>query len=465
MSNILRRPMFRGGRVSSYGNGIASGLADGGRVGYQGGGAINNWFSRIAGQAPKGGVGPATTGSSLLQDALSKVKNVPYLGRVASPIINLGSKASPYSPYVLAGGAGYGLGTLADFLYEGMSTPEKYIETKRIGEEEPFAYAETDLIVNEDGTSPGSTTTRGEQIDKYLGEINVGEKPGFFPRGGREKFMRDRGYDLKTGKKISDMPFEVSGGVAEVQPGETALDAILREAGRVTKSDFSSKKDTEEKISLTAEEMIAANKELFRKELGYDQARRSDIGDLLGRVSVAALKKPGRGEKRDFGDIAGDVVAMELAAGPGRKEKIDQSAAVLAINDYIAGKRSKEQLDSILAKTKFGVDYQAEVAGKATAVSGGESKKAWINDLKNVASRTRDKQITDTDVIKTTLFERYETPVNIKSFNKKTLESIVNENAKDLSVGFNIVIAKDGKFIIEKKPNGQSRIRTDLPIT
>jgi hypothetical protein len=316
MSNILRRPMFRGGRVSSYGNGIASGLVDGGRVGYQGGGAINNWFSRIAGQAPKGGVGPATTGSSLLQDALSKVKNVPYLGRVASPIINLGSKASPY---VLAGGAGYGLGTLADFLYEGMSTPEKYIETKRIGEEEPFAYAETDLIVNEDGT--GSTTTRGAQIDKYLGEINVGEKPGFFPRGGREKFMRDRGYDLKTGKKISDMPFEVSGGVAEVQPGETALDAILREAGRVTKSDFSSKKDTEEKISLTAEEMIAANKELFRKELGYDQARRSDIGDFLGRVSVAALKKPGRGEKRDFGDIAGDVVAMELAAGPGRKRK------------------------------------------------------------------------------------------------------------------------------------------------
>ena len=35
MSRILRRPMFRGGRVSSYGTGIASGLADGGRVGYK----------------------------------------------------------------------------------------------------------------------------------------------------------------------------------------------------------------------------------------------------------------------------------------------------------------------------------------------------------------------------------------------------------------------------------------------
>ena len=33
MSRIYRRPMFRGGgKVSSYGNGIASGLADGGKV-------------------------------------------------------------------------------------------------------------------------------------------------------------------------------------------------------------------------------------------------------------------------------------------------------------------------------------------------------------------------------------------------------------------------------------------------
>ena len=40
MSKILRRPMFRGGSVSSYGNGIASGLADGGRVNYAGGGQI-----------------------------------------------------------------------------------------------------------------------------------------------------------------------------------------------------------------------------------------------------------------------------------------------------------------------------------------------------------------------------------------------------------------------------------------
>ena len=43
MSKILRRPLFRGGPVSSYGTGIASGLADGGRVGYQNAGFVPAW--------------------------------------------------------------------------------------------------------------------------------------------------------------------------------------------------------------------------------------------------------------------------------------------------------------------------------------------------------------------------------------------------------------------------------------
>ena len=45
MSRILRRPMFRGGRVSSYGTGIASGLADGGRVGYKDAGIVDIYES------------------------------------------------------------------------------------------------------------------------------------------------------------------------------------------------------------------------------------------------------------------------------------------------------------------------------------------------------------------------------------------------------------------------------------
>ena len=43
MSRILRRPMFRGGRVSSYGTGIASGLANGGRPGYKNGNIVDRY--------------------------------------------------------------------------------------------------------------------------------------------------------------------------------------------------------------------------------------------------------------------------------------------------------------------------------------------------------------------------------------------------------------------------------------
>ena len=55
MSRILRRPMFRGGPVSSYGTGIASGLGYelGGRVGYQRGGGTGGYGANYS-AAPTG---------------------------------------------------------------------------------------------------------------------------------------------------------------------------------------------------------------------------------------------------------------------------------------------------------------------------------------------------------------------------------------------------------------------------
>jgi len=49
MSRILRRPMFRGGPVSSYGTGIATGLGynDGGRVGYSEAGPVKSYEQTI----------------------------------------------------------------------------------------------------------------------------------------------------------------------------------------------------------------------------------------------------------------------------------------------------------------------------------------------------------------------------------------------------------------------------------
>ena len=50
MSRILRRPMFRGGKVSSYGTGIASGL---GRPGYDNGGEVLDIYRSIEEQLPQ----------------------------------------------------------------------------------------------------------------------------------------------------------------------------------------------------------------------------------------------------------------------------------------------------------------------------------------------------------------------------------------------------------------------------
>ena len=82
MSRILRRPMFRGGRVSSYGTGIASGLADGGmppkRGLVDGPGGYSGWRNYPTGTdiLKKNISGPIT-----LQDFMESFKGGNYASR------------------------------------------------------------------------------------------------------------------------------------------------------------------------------------------------------------------------------------------------------------------------------------------------------------------------------------------------------------------------------------------------
>jgi hypothetical protein len=210
---------------------------------------------------------------------------------------------------------------------------------------------------------------------------------------------------------------------------------------------------------LTTEEEIYKNRDLFRRLLGEDKARQSDIGDMLGRLSAASLKRPGRGDKRQLADILGDFMTAEVAAGPSRQEKIDQAAASLAINDYIAGKRSKEQTEQLIAKIKTTTDYQLESAAKAADFR----TKDWITALSNEATNTKE-DITKNSVIKNTLIKKFPQSQAhiINSFEKLPYDKIDTDSLK---VGFNIVPYRDGKIIIEKAPNGGIRIRTDLIVS
>ena len=216
MSRILRRPMFRGGgKVSSYGNGIASGM------GYAGGGTIGGGY--IQGQRMADGrygfADPYPIGSTRSQidagrQAINQMYNVPDDGEfktgkkilekakgirrfipTKSGILNTLSKGAKLpivgaaGTYGGAAGIGMGIGQLADFYAKSTYTPEGYRRLKEMGGPQ-MTFDETNIDV-------------GQDLD-YIAQGNmIGEKPGFFPRGGKKKFYEDQGYNPDgTLKKI-----------------------------------------------------------------------------------------------------------------------------------------------------------------------------------------------------------------------------------------------------------------------
>ena len=84
---------------------------------------------------------------------------------------------------------------------------------------------------------------------------------------------------------------------------------------------------------------------MFAELLGADKARGQDIGDMLLRFAGA----PGSTTQEKFQTY----LQAESQAGKGRLEKINETAAALAINDYVAGKRSKEQIESLKEVAKY----------------------------------------------------------------------------------------------------------------
>ena len=147
--------------------------------------------------------------------------------------------------------------------------------------------------------------------------------------------------------------------------------------------------ETGEPVELTAKEMVAENKKLFAELLGSKKARGQDISDMLlgfaGAEGDTVLEK----SKAFFRDEA---------KRKGKLEKINETAAALAINDYIAGKRSKENLLQTLGL----VDYKIKATTAASKLLGGP--KNWLEDLRKEALIQKG-GITDNNVIRSVLFQ------------------------------------------------------------
>ena len=350
MSRILRRPMFRGGRVDSRGTGITSGLMDGGRVGYRSAGLVDlggrtpvpTTSSVSFGRTYNRPIGPPTgglSGGNIFTRALAKARNLPVVGRFAVPIF--GGAAGAYGT---AAGIGTGIGALADFYAKSTKTPEEYRRLKEMGGPN-FNFDETNIDVGD----------VFEYIDKG-GEI--GEAPGFFPPGGKKKLFKDKGLDPNTGLPIEDTDFEVSGEAAKVDPGKTAVDAIFS-AGETRAAN---RQKTEKLLSddTILKDQNTANEELTLEEikdtLGYKKAFGRDLGDTFGRASAALLGAPSLRE--GFADF----MKAESQTGPGRAEKIETAAATFLLKEKAATKRDKAKINQFKEQIRFQISEGDKVS-------------------------------------------------------------------------------------------------------
>ena len=345
MSRILRRPMFRGGRVDGRGTGITSGLGyeKGGRVGLLTGGSPN-----VPMVIPQ----PQAT-PNILQRALTKIKNFPGAKTIGR-----------FSPYGLAALGGELIGDTANLFARGTSTPEGYARLKEMGSV-PFMFDETNMDVGE--------------AFKYIDEGNkIGEKYGILPRGGPEQRLKDLGLEDKynvDGTRIEEI-------IEDQIKNDTKKDNYNNQFGK--------KDDTEESTEISKAD-IEKNKELFAELLGGKKARGEDISNMLMSFAGKALK-PEATVKGAFGEFF-----EEESKRPSSKTKVDQAAAQLAINDYIAGKRSKEATENLLAKLKVQADLgEADLYENIVKIAGPGSNPTVSNleSALKVTKETRGKPVT-----------------------------------------------------------------------
>ena len=312
--------MFRGGKVDSRGTGITSGL------GYKKGGSVE----------PQAYYG---VGNNMNRDASGREKHAFFvppmllsglatLGRFGRPLYQAGrnlfsrkppvmSQSKELVPYVQPTMGQTFMRNLKEFgSVPGLNPILNYIAKnpkKSIGAGGAFLLSDyTDMLPS------------GETIARTL-------LPGKLER----LVFDDKEDEKKTTEELQD----------EVD-NEAALQALLKELNQKEKKRL--------EADIPKEEDIEINKEKYAELLGKG-AKGEDISNMLLSFAGKALA-PEATVKSAFGEFA-----AEQAKTPSRKSKVDETAAALAINEYIAGKKSKAELDRFFME----MDYKKSLASRA----------------------------------------------------------------------------------------------------
>ena len=304
MARILTRPMFKKGGLSRE-TGIMSGL-DSPRRGYAGGGNIGGGIARGIPMGNRTGFQQITlpmefpttqSGSQIASEAAKKVRfqglrnllnRFPGLAKRMAGKVPLtlsqsaaaGPVAGMIAPVVGGAAVGIGGGMLTDWITRAYDTPEAYAYRKKLVKDDPFYFDETNL--------------------------DVGEKPGLFPRGGIKKWRKDRGLDPETGKKI---------------------------VPKKEKPDLTENNDLDTKVTGDMEsDLMRAYKEyapIFEKELGVSpDDTKKQLWMQLAKFGTGLMAQPG-------GDLVG-------AVGKAAEKPLEGAGAV--VKDVSTAKRQAKLL-------------------------------------------------------------------------------------------------------------------------
>ena len=344
MSKILRRPMFRGGPVDSRGTGITSGLMDKPKRGL-----VNE---------PGGYSGELTTGGQIV-----KRNNPGLFGfQFNEPFFSI-----PTPDNRIGGTKGF------EFLSPKKQFPRDYIEDEMFKEDvRQYLQKEDDIQYN----------TKGEPIIPF--------KPDFSSSTEKKDIEKS---DLETGEGDLNLTEKDKEGLNEFYKSIGVKERIKDYEGGVpdptktVKSDITTDTITgneEQTTEIDPKQLMKENAELFKELLGESNkkklkdARIGDVSDYLLKFFEGSQR-----EGATVGSSAAEVAAFATAR-PSKTEqakaaidKQDQTAVALAINDYIAGKRSKEQLDALIAKSdlalsnkKAAIDYANKLTQGFDALPG-----------------------------------------------------------------------------------------------
>ena len=343
MSRILRRPMFRGGRVDSRGTGITSGLGyeKGGRVKLGFGGALKGGLSTTGsggGRTPFRPPMVINTGAS----TTAAPQGITYRGifdALKSGGRGLLSRLAPFNP-LSAAGVTMALPFLPSYLIGKANEPRTV---------EALEYMKN---MNDSGVFDETGALDYQDFTNEIDKLNKTGTP-----------LKGSGVGLTTSQKdlsklIEDMRIR-----KEINKNRNS--GVGQDGGSSSNEPSS-------------DDLLDIDKEKFAKLLGSDKARGEDISNMLLSFAGKALKDDAT-VKSAFSEFA-----EEEAKRPSSKTKIDQAAAQLAINKYIKGEISRAELTKLIALNKAKTNL-----GDAAYISSALEKSTFINGVKQGLQRSR----------------------------------------------------------------------------